>query len=358
MKKIHILSFLVFIGLLKTPIDAFSIEVKNLFKASVAVVTQRQTERNKAMEQGFSQVLVRVSGNKSILEKPYILDALQNAQQYVLGFSYGKYQAPTAVQTVPVFNYALNLKFDGMAIHRLLRKAELPVWGVDRPSLIVWWVVDKGDRQIVNFETSPEISAIISQQTSLRGIPTIFPMLDLQDNVSLEARDIWGFFFDKIKDASVRYGSRNILVGRSSAQGEQSESRWVLLSENDISWGEKTNGELATVLPESIEFAANILAERYAISSVSGSGSNQVITIYGINDLSQFADVERIFQQLDIVEHVNLIGIEQDYAVFQLSIRTELERFKKVITGNRRFSEEPLLDGEFENVMRYRFLDY
>ncbi|MBV1869649.1 MAG: DUF2066 domain-containing protein, partial [Gammaproteobacteria bacterium] len=292
-----------------------------------------------------------------VANEPSMYDALQNAQRYVLGFSYGKYEKPYYPDAPAEFNYGLNLKFDEMAIHRLLRDAELPVWGAERAPLMVWWVLDQGEREIINIETAPQIQEIIAKQASLRGVPITFPLLDLQDNASIGARDIWGFFFDSVEKASARYGAKNILMGRSFVRGELAQSKWVLLSQGDIIWGEKTKGELANVLPGAIDFAADALAERYVVSSVFGSGSLTYVTIYGVSNLDQFAEVERFFKQLDIIEQVSLAGIEGDRAVFELALRTDVDRFKKAISSSRRFSQESLLSDDSGTMMNYRLLD-
>ncbi|MBV1873021.1 MAG: DUF2066 domain-containing protein, partial [Gammaproteobacteria bacterium] len=92
MNKQYFLTIFVLIALLYTPPNAFAVEMKQLFNVSVGVSTQQQSEREQAMKTGFSQVLVRVSGSASVANEPSMYDALQNAQRYVLGFSYGKYE--------------------------------------------------------------------------------------------------------------------------------------------------------------------------------------------------------------------------------------------------------------------------
>jgi hypothetical protein len=360
MKKTRFIFIVFLLGLAGMPIPSFAVEVANLFAATVNVSTQRESERKSAMAEGFSQVLLRVSGSQRIMEEPTIVEALNNAQTYVLGFSYAKPQEGVTLgsDSQAVFNYSLKLKFDARAITNLLREAQLPVWGKNRPPLMVWWVFDDGEREIINMESAPDLQAVFSQQASLRGLPLVFPLLDLQDNASLETRDIWGFFFDKVKQASVRYGSQNILVGRTFIQGDKSESRWVLLSENEIFWAEKKIGQVIDVLPESVNFAADNLAERYAVSSILGNGALLPIAIYGVNNLQQFAELERFFQAMDIVENVSLASIQNDRVIFTLSLRTELARFQKAINKSRKFSEEPLPEDEAEILMHYRLLDY
>lgn len=360
MKKIRFLLFVFLLGLAGLATPSFAAEVANLFAASVNVSTQRESERKKAMAEGFSQVLVRVNGSKSILDEPAIVAALNDAQRYVIGFSYAKPQAGvnTGLTDQVSYNYSLKLNFDARAITNLLREAQLPIWGKNRPLLMIWWVVDDGDRQIVNMESAPDLQAAFSQQAALRGVPVVFPLLDLQDNASLETRDIWGFFFDKLKSASARYGSQHILVGRTFIQGQQSESKWVLLSENETLWAEKKVGHVTSVLPEAISFAADKLAERYAVSSIAGNGALFPIAIHGVNNLRQFAELERFFQTMDIVESVSLASIQKDQVVFNLSLRTELARFQKAIGKSRKLTEEPFPEAESEIIMHYRLLDY
>jgi len=324
--------------LLLGPLSLWAESATSLYTSIVNVKSQDPSELNQAMQKGLAQVLLRTSGVSSALKTPRIVNALAKPQVYVIGFRYNKLNDPNPENTDL---YALNLAFDETAIKKLLNEAGLPIWGANRAPLMVWWVTKgEGEREIVNPDTAPQIVQALSQQAKSRGVPLTFPLLDIQDTETLQAEDVWGFFLDKAKLASQRYGHENILVGRTDFINGFGESRWVLLLGDEVIKGENTQGELSPMLAKAIDFAADNIATRYAVFNRGNSTTATRLNVSNITNLQGFAAIEQYFQRLDAVKQVTASTIKQDAVTFELILNTDLAQFEKIVHMDNKLAKE------------------
>ena len=187
---------------------AFSVTVEGLYSAGVAVEDQSSAQMMKAKKVGLSQVLVKVTGQTKSLNNPRIRTALVEADDYLQRFSFTTQLADGKPQAV------IELAFDALQVNRLIAESGLPIWGTDRAAILVWLVEDtQGTRQIVSDDSHPMVAQIM-QQAEQRGMPLLWPLLDLEDQVAINAGALWGLFRDTIKSASSRYQADAVLVGR------------------------------------------------------------------------------------------------------------------------------------------------
>ena len=93
--------------------------------------------------------------------------------------------------------------------------AGLPVWGSNRPNVLLWIALGDGHRRELLGETgADEFNIELKRQAQLRGLPVYYPLWDLEDTASLSLAEIWGSFLDRIDRASSRYQPDTILTAR------------------------------------------------------------------------------------------------------------------------------------------------
>ena len=179
-------------------------------------------------ERAIGEVWIRGSGRELADETEELRALFPNPARYVLQFRPGE-------------DESLIVSLDGAALEQLLRRAGQPVWGSDRPLTLVWLAVDwgGGEREIVAADDDePSLSATRSIDRNRllrervlavakrRGVAVVFPLVDTIDLASVSFSDIWGGFDEALIDASRRYGSTSILVGRIRAE-ELAGERWA-----------------------------------------------------------------------------------------------------------------------------------
>lgn len=310
-----------------------------LYSSHIPVKSQDENELQQAMQQGFAQVIRRNTSMANALNNPLINKAMSNPQTYVIGFRYDKL-TDTSPDSPHLFK--LFFQFDEKAIKNLMNEAGLPIWGSNRPPLLVWWVIkSNGEPTLVNQETAPEIVALLNEQAQLRGIPLIFPLLDIQDNENIQPNDIWGFSLDRAKSASQRYGHENILLGRSDFLNDFGESRCLLLLGAETLNAPATQGQLKSMLVQAIDFTADHIAQRYAVSKQGNTQTDIQLIVSDINNLQAFAALEQYFLQLDTVKTVSIGSIKNREVTVNLSLNTDIAQFEKIIQLDNKLEKQP-----------------
>ena len=124
-----------FITLLMVLPDVVQAEVvKRLYETSLPVVSQDQQIRQAAFEQGFIEVLVRVSGSS---ETPAYID-IKTAARYVQQYRYlaaEKKPGQVVEPGQPETKYNLWIRFSESKIKKLLKDNSLAIWGAQRPAV-------------------------------------------------------------------------------------------------------------------------------------------------------------------------------------------------------------------------------
>ena len=85
------------------------------------------------------------------------------------------------------------MQFSAPLIDQLLASENIPVWGSNRPSVLVWMALQDatGSRSMLNSESGAEIIDFMRRFGEERGLPIIFPLLDIEDRRNLPADAIW-----------------------------------------------------------------------------------------------------------------------------------------------------------------------
>jgi hypothetical protein len=304
--------------LLTLPLHLQADVINDLYLAEVPVASQDREERQEAIRAGLNQVLVRVTGSNQVLTNPAIEAALTQPTRYVQRFRYQKQEQAGQTQLM------LWVRFDEGVITKLLHDNQMPVWGRTRPATLLWLVVDDRRKRtlISNDNKTDEARRIIEDEARLRGLPLRLPLYDLADRANLSVTDIWGNFEEAILQASSRYQTEAVLVGRVyRASAKTWNGRWTLYTEGrQQSW--QTAGEsLEVALLPGISQTTEILAQRYAqVESVITSDQLRV-KVQGVNGLPDYDRVVRYLVSLDAISQVQPHTINDDGVVFTLTSR-------------------------------------
>jgi len=312
---VAILVFLSLVGMAEAE------EVPNLYEASVPVTDQAKDNRADAIRSAFSEVLIRVSGRSDITDKqqfPSIAQAIQSATRYAQQYRYIKTEpAPGSQQA----GLALWVRFDETALGQLLRNNQLPVWGSTRPRTLLWLVVDnRGQRELLGADTKSDVSTILTDRAKLRGVPLRLPLLDLTDRTSLHTSDVWGNFESTILQASQRYQTEAVLVGRVfQSYGNSWTGRWSLYVESGREDWTVNGATLADVLNPGIDKTAASLAMRYAQVYQVDTGT-VLVEVKAIKGLADYNRVQKYLQSISHVTAVMPVELSAQSAIFQVTI--------------------------------------
>ena len=327
-------------------LDAVTLE--NLYQAEVLSDSQSDAQRRLDASEGLLQVLQRVSGRSDILQNAVIAAALKTPEQYYSEFSYARvdaakdeaaaeFEAGPGAQPAGAPRQVMRIRFAPSLIAKILREANLPVWGSNRPSVLSWIALDdKSGRQVLGEGNPSLFSKTMNQAARMRGVPILLPLWDLEDSRGVSSSEIWGRFLGRIEAASERYAPDKILVFRA---GSEFSNQW----RGDWSLGEGGQWRSGTVFGESqaqlatalVAVLASVLSEQYAVTS---TRSEVRLTVEGITEIEDYAEVSRYLAGLTQIMSVQPVRVLTDMVEFKLRSEGEVQQIIDVIALDRKLS--------------------
>ncbi|WP_260291145.1 DUF2066 domain-containing protein [Sedimenticola hydrogenitrophicus] len=308
-------------------------QVTGLYSAEVPVAGQSVEQRTDGIRRAFARMLIKVTGNRTVPQRPELQEDIAQATRYVQQFRYrlgaGRSSAaePPAAEDGAVdsgeASRLLTVQFDSAAVQRLLRERRLPVWGRNRPSGLVWLGIEsQGQRRVMRPELDAALIDAMTVTAEQRGVPLLLPLMDLEDQAAVQVADLWGDFEQNIRRASQRYTPDLIVTGRmTQLSGRLWRVTWRLYHGNrTTSWSDE-GGDPVDLAREGAQHVGDLLAERYAPVGGEANLSPIRLRVSGVTALVQYAGVGRLLQSQSSVERADMVAVEPDAVIFELQVR-------------------------------------
>lgn len=294
--------------------------VADLYETEVRVPTQQPEDRERALGLALRRVLLKVSGRRDIESQEMLVAALDEPGRFVQQFRYrgGEDGEPEATGGGGPFR--LWARFDAELVDALVRDAGLPVWGRLRPSTLVWFSVEsEGTRTLLATDRDAVPFVPLEEAARRRGIPLVLPLLDLEDRLAVDPDEIWAGFFDRLRQASARYGTEAVLLIRLRALlPSLSEAQWSLLMEGSEQHWTTQSDAIELLLEDGVHIAADHLAARYSRSADAFATGTVEIVVTAVRTLADYARALRYLSSLDEVEWIAVEAVEAGQVRFRV----------------------------------------
>jgi len=338
---------IIFIFLL--PIVTQAAVVEHMFEVSLPVVNQNKDIRKAAFEQGFIEVLARVSGSSIAAAQLDVSTASRYVQQYrylVLDKPVQQKETPDSLD-VPVANFNLWVRFNEGLVKELLRENSLSIWGKERPTVLLWLVVrDGGNRYVLRKIDKSTIKQAVEKEARRRGLPIVWPKFDQIDQQSVLFADIWGSFWDPVITASERYKTDAVMIGRMNWVNNIWQVDWSLnLNKKTDSWKLKAL-DIQALMASGIDVATDQIASRFAVLEDMGNEGELIIQINNINHVQGYAKVSHYLSSLAPVKNVFATQVLKDSVRFQIEMIGNQDDLKRIIALSRTLTPEKILKPE------------
>lgn len=341
--------------LLWTIPSVLAVEVDDLYVAEVLVPADSENQLYRGARAGLMEVLIRISGTTAVEDNQSLRAALSSAADYYYQYSFDSTEAMVQVEGEEVPARQLRIHFEPSAIAKLLRENGFPVWGSNRPTLMVWIAADDGTgRRLVAESDSSELTEALETQAERRGLPLLYPLLDLEDESNLSTGAVWGFFLGRIVEASRRYDPDSILTGRVMRRPDGSWSaHWSWRIDQQWVSIDNTAPDVDSLVAHVVDRMADDLVSRYAIDS---SQARVWMRIDGVDSLSDYASVSRYLSDLMPVVDNQLTEVNDNELLFRLDIEGQSNQLIEIIELDKKMALMNPGAADQQRTLRYRWV--
>lgn len=298
-----------------------AVVVTRLYEASVPASGTGEAARRAAFTAALRTVAVRASGQRDAGDR-LSSTTLASASQYVQRFG----DNPDGT---------LLVGFDRESIDRILAQNDLPVWGSERPVTLVWLSIEDGSGQQswVGADAALPESRILQQVAELRGLPLVWPVMDMEDRMLANALGDEAQAAPRLAALASRYRADAVLVGRARrGPGNELAVRW------NFSFGASTAATAGSV-PEGVHLAADQLAGLFA--SAGGVVQSLVVDVAAVTDLKAYAETLNSLEGLSLVRSAAVEHVNGDSVRFRLQVRGDASLLARAVRlGGRLVPEQ------------------
>ena len=335
-----------------------------LYDVQVPVASQTDAERQRATRHAFVEVLGRVTGSAQVPMTSAIAAALATPARYTRRYKFTS-TTPEAGLPQPNGNALLfDVGFDPGAVLALLRDAQLPIWGANRPTVLVWLAVrGSGRNEVVaagEANTAEGWAAALRKRARQRGVALALPLMDLRD-LETPTAAVWGFFWEDIKAASGRYGADLVLVGRATLGHDGWWTDWELrqparfdsatfaAGDEPPAMGSGLNrryhhqaGTLQEAARAAVDEVADALAARFAVRGDSAHGYQA--TVYGAQTVRGYATLLDHLGAQEYIEQVDVLAATPRTLDLRLHTRSDIAQLAELLAQDDRLAVTSAID--------------
>jgi hypothetical protein len=303
----------------------------NFYTASVPVKAQSASERERAAAIGLRRVMVRMSGVTQLDEYPDLPAAISKASRSIEQFHYEQVKDRDGGT-----QEHLVMTFSAAAVEAALKQAGLPFWPVNRPSILVWLVEDDvaEGKNLINDTTTPVVQGLL-EAADQRGLPLRFPLLDLEDQLAINAEQVWNLNEEAILDASSRYGADTVLLGRYTRTfSGQWWTTWQFFHKGEGRLYDLRHEDPMTVGQQALTPLADYLAEFYALKSSSNPDSTAQLYVQ-VRPVANFGTYRKTLDYLDrlaVVTSLGVAAVTQDSLLLAVQLNGDWNQLLKAIS--------------------------
>jgi len=308
--------------------------IKHIYEVNLPVISQEKQIRGAAFEQGLIEVSVRISGNSLAPTQIDLKKATRMVRQYryktMTQPEIDAYMKKTATLIAPKFK--LWMQFDGSKVKQLLRDNGLPIWGYQRPNVLVWLAVKDGrNRYVLKKSDVSQIKDAVTNEAKQRGLPVIWPEYDSQDKKVVKFIDVWGEFWEPIKQASKRYPVDAVILGRMNWSNGNWTVNWSLLMEDQTESWKLSALDLDVLMSSGVGVATDHISSRFAVFADSANDGELLLRVSDLNSVSRYAKASHYLSSLAPVKNVYATEVGRSQVDFHIELSGDESDLKRII---------------------------
>lgn len=317
------------------------------FEAEVKVNGQGEAERNAGFARGLSQVLQRLSGDRSIAAQPGVGQELRRAKDFVKGYDYRQDEGvgPTGA---PTFGTTLIVRFDQDEVEDMIAVLGLPIWAQPRPKPVLWLAIDdgKGPRLVGLAQANAARSAL--NRAKDRGYSLGLPAGNAAEQAVVGA--VWRGDSAAVARASQRYSPPMQLLGKVYRAGSGWKADWTFVDGGKVlnTWS-TSDTDARRAIASGADGAADALMRRYAKrGTAAGPAGSYAVTFTNLHGSDDYMRLAAYLDKLAVVRRMTPVRATPEGVTFDLELATGLPGFRRLV------DRDGVLVGEDGDTMTFR----
>lgn len=319
-----------------------------LYAGEVPVPDQSDGQRVEALRNALAQVVVKLTGDKSVLANEAVAKAVGEAERYVQQYQYR--QEVVTDNGVPAIRLSLVAQFDRGAVDRLVRERGLKVWATAaRAPILTWIALDDGNGPRLVADANDAGARAMAQAGERRGVALAWPALADDGQAALATQSIWDGDVAGLSASASRYQTDSILIGQLRRVGDTWVARWTLAigGQAQPAW-ESRGADLPTALAAGADGAADRVGGRSAAVPEERRITSARVWISGLHSAQDYARVYEALGRNDLVREFVPEQARGDGLLLKMTLNLALDRWLSYLPPDgalRLVSAQPPIDG-------------
>lgn len=307
-------------------------KAQGAYDAEVPVNSQSESDRPGALARALGAVLGKVSGDRSVMSRPGVPQALRNAPNYVDHYDYRQDQG-TSRSGAPTFRTVLVARFRQSDVDGLIAALGLPVRPQPRPKPVLWLAIDDGSGPRLVGVAQANAARSVLDRAIERGY-----RLGLPGGAAAEqalAGAIWRKDTAAVARASAKYSPPMQLIGKLYRTDSGWTADWVFVDNGNVlsSWT-SSDGDARRAMAAGADGAADALVKRYAKRVDSGVPGVYRVVITGISSADDYLRVSAALQGVSVVRSIRPVSANGDRMELDLELLTGISGLNRMLGDN------------------------
>lgn len=334
---------------------SYAAEVNNLYQAQLPIDSRDEQKRDELTPALLKQVIVKVVGNRSVVEKADLTPILSKATTFVQQYEYQRTNVVHADLTQPD-QLVLQQRFDPDSVNRAIRDLGLPIWGKVRPDILAWVALKQDDKNtLLGLENSEtEVIQPLHEAAEQRGLAVLLPLMDLQDLSQVSFDAVWQQDDATVQAASQRYGADILLMAQVKLDNGIAMIEWQAMIEGERQrW--QSQGQPDDAFKQGIGELADVLADRYSQTiDTNQTAQRLLMNISDVMDYDDFTRLMAYLRQLDYISDIRVMNLNDQKLDLDITFNGNLQVLQRTLAVGRMLTEETTFDGD--GAKQYRLL--
>lgn len=303
------------------------------YEAEVPVNSQADADRNGALSRALGNVLAKLSGDRSVMARPGVMQALRNAKDYVASYDYRQDQS-TSAGGAPSYRTILVARFREDDVDGMIAALGLPLWPQPRPKPVIWLAIDDGSGpRLVTVQQANAARPLLDRAIE-RGYKLGLPSGSAAEQALVGA--IWRQDTASVARASARYAPPMQLIGKLYRDAGGWVADWVFVDGGrELNKWTTKDSDARRAMAGGADGAADALVRRYAKPGIAaGSAGTYRIIVSGLDNAEDYMRLVAGLRETAVVRNVTPVNASGNRLELSLDLTTGLPGLNRMLGEN------------------------